>query len=191
MRTSRRISALPLEEAARVFFLEREELAGVVSWVVVGVGWGVVPGRATDLGEREHDAPDLALVAEAVFADDFELGVAGSGQNTIDVGGASSRPVAGFGLTYRRADSNAGVFVSGWLEMWVRLMGLGNGSLGACWEEGGGCTYVAVGPCRSWSTCVCGVFSECFNYEGSVYRTYGAMLTCTQYPDACDILGGC
>ena len=36
----------------------------------------LIPGGTTDLGEREHDAPHLALVLETIFADNFQLRVA-------------------------------------------------------------------------------------------------------------------
>jgi len=55
---------------------------------------GDVPGRTTNLGEGEHDAPHLALVAEAVFADSLQLGVTVDLLGTVDLSGASSRPVA-------------------------------------------------------------------------------------------------
>ena len=35
-----------------------------------------IPRSTTNLGQREHDAPDLTLVAEAIFADDLQFGVA-------------------------------------------------------------------------------------------------------------------
>lgn len=36
---------------------------------------GNSPGSTTDLGEGQLDAPDLALVAETIFADELELSV--------------------------------------------------------------------------------------------------------------------
>jgi len=35
-----------------------------------------IPSSTTDLGQRKLDTPHLALVAESVFADDLQLGVA-------------------------------------------------------------------------------------------------------------------
>ncbi len=51
-----------LEEALGVLLVELEELTG----------------RTADLGQDERDAPDLALVAEAVLSSELELGVQAS-----------------------------------------------------------------------------------------------------------------
>lgn len=34
-----------------------------------------IPGSTTDLGQSQHDTPDLTLVAQSIFADSLQLGV--------------------------------------------------------------------------------------------------------------------
>ena len=56
----------------------------------------LLPGGTTDLGEGELHAPHLTLVAQAIFADGLQLGVAVAEvrMGTTDMSGASSRSVA-------------------------------------------------------------------------------------------------
>ena len=66
------------EETLGIFFVEGEELTGTDQYFVshscfVGC---VLPSSTSDLGEGEHDTPDLAFVAQAKFADGLQLGVA-------------------------------------------------------------------------------------------------------------------
>ena len=35
-----------------------------------------IPGGTSDFGENKLDTPDLSLVSQAIFADDFQLGIA-------------------------------------------------------------------------------------------------------------------
>merc|ERR1712122_138454 len=57
MRTRRRRSALPSNSLRGVLLLERKE----------------IPGGLADLGESELDAPYLALVPQAILADQLQL----------------------------------------------------------------------------------------------------------------------
>ena len=52
-----------------------------------------IPSSTTDLGEGELDTPHFALVAEAVFTDDLQFGIAESILGTVDMSGARSRSV--------------------------------------------------------------------------------------------------
>jgi hypothetical protein len=53
-----------------------------------------IPGSTTDLGEGEHDAPHLTLVAETIFADKLQFGVTVRTLEISDLNGARSRLVA-------------------------------------------------------------------------------------------------
>jgi hypothetical protein len=54
-----------------------------------------LPGSTTDLGEGQLHAPDLALVAETILADELELVVPNQPLTDVpDINGASSRSVA-------------------------------------------------------------------------------------------------
>jgi hypothetical protein len=35
-----------------------------------------IPGSTSDFGQSKLDTPDLSLVSQTVFADDFQLGIA-------------------------------------------------------------------------------------------------------------------
>jgi hypothetical protein len=86
-----------LEEALGVLLVESEERTARMISVAVGAngGWCCLPGSTTDLGEGQLDAPDLALVAQTILADELQLGVPTETlTNVPDVSGASSRSVA-------------------------------------------------------------------------------------------------
>ncbi len=65
------------------------------------------PGSTTNLGQSEHDTPDFALVAKAIFADDFQLGVPAIDQSLILRHEQSQAHAQWPGDTNRRADSKA------------------------------------------------------------------------------------
>jgi hypothetical protein len=48
-------------------------------------GSGCIPSSTTNLGERKLDAPHLTLVAEAVFADNLQFGIAVMRLGTVDL----------------------------------------------------------------------------------------------------------
>jgi hypothetical protein len=86
-----------LEEALGVLLVEsKERTARMVSIAACAIGgWCYLPGSTTDLGEGQLDAPDLALVAQTILADELQLGVPTETlTNVPDVSGASSRSVA-------------------------------------------------------------------------------------------------
>ena len=68
-----------------------------------------VPSRTTNLGESEHDTPHLTLVAETIFADNLQLGVAVTFIVRRMISDMKHRQASAQwpGYTYRRADSNA------------------------------------------------------------------------------------
>src|SRR5262245_46658519 len=54
-----------------------------------------VPGSTTNLGQSQLDSPDLALVAQAILADELQLSVPSPTLTRVpDVSGARSRSVA-------------------------------------------------------------------------------------------------
>jgi len=72
-----------------------------------------LPSSTTDLGQGELNTPDLTLVAQTVFADDLQFGVARFRQGMmLDKGYLRHKQreqahAQWPGYTYRRADSNA------------------------------------------------------------------------------------
>jgi hypothetical protein len=87
-----------LEEALGVLLVEREERTGHVSnsvWSASRMAQIDSPGSTTDLGESQLNAPDLALVAEAILADELQLSVPILALTSVpDISGARSRSVA-------------------------------------------------------------------------------------------------
>ncbi|KAB8356546.1 hypothetical protein FH972_024129 [Carpinus fangiana] len=69
------------EETLGILLIEGQKLTVVRSSVVLFSRWlhatsgDILPGSTTDLGEGEHDAPHLTLVAETIFADGLQLTV--------------------------------------------------------------------------------------------------------------------
>lgn len=64
----------------------------------------ILPSSTTNLGEGELNTPDLTLVAETVFADNLQLGVAGRWVRTMALSG-DKLALIGQENAYRRADS--------------------------------------------------------------------------------------
>jgi hypothetical protein len=59
------------------------------------IAGGDSPGSTTDLGESQLDAPDLALVAETILADELQLSIPIPTLTSVpDISGARSRSVA-------------------------------------------------------------------------------------------------
>jgi hypothetical protein len=91
--------SVTLEEALGVLLVERQErTAQVVSSEreqFCALRRRCLPGSTTDLGESQLHAPDLALVAETILADELELVVPNQQLTSVpDINGASSRSVA-------------------------------------------------------------------------------------------------
>ena len=74
--------------------------------------WGI-PSSTTNLGEGEHNAPHLALIPQAIFTDDFQLGVPVDGK-LVDVHRHWQRQARAqvAGMTYNRAASKAVAIIS-------------------------------------------------------------------------------
>lgn len=71
-------------------------------------GYWSIPSSTTDLGQSQHDTPDLTLVAETIFADELQLRVAVESLSVIIRRHGHRQAAAQWpGCTNRRADSNA------------------------------------------------------------------------------------
>ena len=70
--------SVTLEKTLGVLLVEREELTNgqVSKKAMYCVAWKYnIPTGTTDLGEGELDTPDLTLVAQAILAKQFQLGI--------------------------------------------------------------------------------------------------------------------
>ena len=65
-----------------------------------------IPGGTSDFGEGKLDTPDLALVAQAIFADDFEFRVTVIAQVRMDISDMKHRQADAQwpGYSFKRTD---------------------------------------------------------------------------------------
>ena len=68
--------------------------------------WVSIPSSTTNLGESKLDTPDLALVAQAIFADDFEFRVTVIAQVRMDISDMKHRQADAQwpGYSFKRTD---------------------------------------------------------------------------------------